>query len=115
MDYDQHLEMVRHASWEAFLEARGEARLVLATTAAAASLYDTAFAPGDILLLGRETAGVPDAVHARAGLRFAIPMAAGARSLNVAVAAAMALGEALRQTGGIGQSRLTNHEKEHPA
>ena len=112
MDYAQHLEMARHDSWSAFLEARAPARLVLATTGAAASLYDCAFEPGDILLLGRESAGVPEAVHRRADLRVAIPMAPGARSLNVAVAAAMMLGEALRQTGGFGQSRLTSHRKE---
>ena len=104
MDYGAVLEMARHASWQAFLEAQGNARLVLLTTAATASVWETAFTPGDILLLGRESAGVPEAVHDRADLRVTIPMAAGARSLNVAVAAAMALGEALRQTGAIGQS-----------
>jgi len=105
MDYAQHLDMTRHNSWDAFLETRAGARLVLATTGAAGSLYETFFAAGDILLLGRESAGVPEAVHRRADLRVTIPMAPGARSLNVAVAAAMALGEALRQTGGFGQSR----------
>jgi len=105
MDYAQHLDMTRHDSWDAFLEARGGARLVLATTGAAGSLYEASFEAADILLLGRESAGVPEAVHQRADLRVTIPMASGARSLNVAVAAAMALGEALRQTGGFGQSR----------
>ncbi len=104
MDYGASLELARHISWDAFLEARCNARLVLLTTAAATSIWDTAFEAGDILLLGRESAGVPQSVHERADLRATIPMAAGTRSLNVAVAAAMALGEALRQTGAIGQS-----------
>ena len=103
MDYGESLVLARHDSWAAFLETVGGARLVLLTTAGAGSLYAARLEPGDILLLGRESAGVPPEVHARAGLRLAIPMAPGARSLNVAQAAAMALGEALRQTGGFGQ------------
>lgn len=104
MDYGEALDMTRHVSWQAFLEARGHERIVLLTTAADASIWDASFEPGDILLLGRESAGVPETVHARADLRVVIPMAQGARSLNVAVAAAMALGEALRQTRTIVQS-----------
>ncbi|MDB5677915.1 tRNA (cytidine(34)-2'-O)-methyltransferase [Sphingomonas bacterium] len=98
MDYAQAADVVRHADWEAF-EAQRTGRLVLLTTKSAESLYDASFAPDDILLFGREGAGVPDSVHDRADLRVTIPMRAGFRSLNVAVAAAMTLGEALRQTG----------------
>lgn len=104
MDYGASLDMTRHAAWESFLESRGAHRIVLLTTAAGDSLWQTAFGPDDILLLGRESAGVPEAVHRRADVRVTIPMAPGTRSLNVALAAAMALGEALRQTGTIGQS-----------
>ncbi len=105
MDYGRWAETERHESWAAFLEARrrGRAgRLVLLTTRAPERHTDFAFAPGDTLLVGRESAGVPDAVRAQAGAQVGIPMAAGARSLNVAIAAAMVLGEALRQTGGFG-------------
>ena len=95
--------MVRHASWPAFDRWRGqspESRLVLATTKAGLSYTEFCFAPGDLLLFGRESAGVPDAVHEAADARIVIPMATGLRSLNVATAAAMILGEALRQTAG---------------
>ena len=115
MDYGESLDLTRHAAWPAFLETVGDRRLVLLTTTAATSLYEAAFRADDILLLGRESAGVPQAVHDRADLALAVPMAPGARSLNVAVAAAMAVGEALRQTAGFGQSRQTSHEKEVPA
>jgi tRNA (cytidine/uridine-2'-O-)-methyltransferase len=74
---------------------------VLFTTAASLSYLDYRFATDDILMFGRETAGVPQDVHAAADARLVIPMRAGLRSLNVAVAAAMAAGEALRQTGGM--------------
>jgi len=101
MDYLGHVEIVRHVDWEKFESRRVGScqRLVLLTTGGDRSYIDFAFAPGDILLLGRESAGVPDAVHAAADARLAIPMRAGLRSINVAAAAAMALGEALRQTG----------------
>lgn len=75
-------------------------RLVLLTTRAATAHVDFAFSASDILLVGRESAGVPDKVHATADARVVVPMRAGLRSLNVAVAAAIVLGEALRQTGG---------------
>lgn len=103
MDYGAALDLTRHDSWRAFLGTVGAARIVLLTTAAQATLHESRFRPDDILLLGRESAGVPAEVHDRADLRLRIAMAPGARSLNVAVAAAMALGEALRQTGGFGQ------------
>jgi tRNA (cytidine/uridine-2'-O-)-methyltransferase len=92
----------RHESFAAFEAWRREAglRLVLLTTKAGLSYADFAYRPGDVLMLGRESAGVPESVHALADARVTVPMQPGLRSLNVAVAAAMVLGEALRQTGG---------------
>jgi tRNA (cytidine/uridine-2'-O-)-methyltransferase len=103
MDYLDAVAIVRHASWHAFAAWRsGErARLLLFTTAARQSYLDHRYAVGDILLFGRESAGVPAIVHEAADARLKIPMRSGFRSLNVAVAAAMAVGEALRQTGGL--------------
>jgi tRNA (cytidine/uridine-2'-O-)-methyltransferase len=100
MDYLEQAEIARHPSWPAFLEARAGLRLVLITTKATASYMDFAFSPNDVLLLGRESEGVPGFVHERADARLRIPMKAGLRSLNVAQAGAMVLGEALRQTKG---------------
>lgn len=97
MDYGALAAPVAHRSWAAFLEARGGARLVLLTTRAETPLWDFRFHAADILLVGRESAGAPDEVHARADVRLAIPLAPGARCLNVAVAAAIALAEARRQ------------------
>jgi len=99
MDYLDHVALVRHVSWEAF-EARRRAdglRLVLFTTRAATSYLDHAFTPGDILLFGRESSGVPEEVHAAAEVRLTIPIRPALRSLNVAMTCAMAVGEALRQ------------------
>lgn len=99
MDYLAGVELTRHRSWQAYSALRqkkGE-RLVLLTTRGDRSYIDFAFAPGDALLLGRETAGVPEDVHAAADARLRIPLRQGQRSLNVAVAGAMVLGEALRQ------------------
>ena len=100
LDYLDRVEIVRHRSWRAFEDWRAaeRRRLVLATTKAALPSPAFAFANNDILLLGRESAGVPDEVHAAADARVVVPMQPGLRSLNVAVAAAMVLGEALRQT-----------------
>jgi tRNA (cytidine/uridine-2'-O-)-methyltransferase len=102
LDYSAQAALTRHASFAAFEAARrgGSGRLVLFTTQAATPYTDFAFAPSDTLLFGRESSGVTAAVRAAADARLRIPLAAGMRSLNVAVAAAMALGEALRQTGG---------------
>jgi len=101
MDYLDLVSLVRHASWPAFLAARsGPGRLVLLTTRAPVAHTEFGFRADDTLLLGRESAGVPEEVHAAAHARIRVPLAAGARSLNVAVAAAMVLGEALRQCGG---------------
>lgn len=102
MDYLDRVEIRRHvtfAAFEAWRRAEGH-RLALLTTAGAVPYTDFAFRSDDILLLGRESAGVPDTVHAATDARLMIPMQSGLRSLNVAVAAAMALGEALRQTHG---------------
>jgi tRNA (cytidine/uridine-2'-O-)-methyltransferase len=100
MDYYDLATIVRHASWAAFQQDRAPGRLVLLTTSGAASFADVGFRTDDILLFGRESAGVPADVHAAAELRLRIPLQAGARSLNVALAAAMVLSEALRQTSG---------------
>ncbi len=99
MDYLDQVTIERHASWDHFEEWRRAqgGRLVILSTKASEIYTDFVFQPGDILLMGRESAGVPDAVHEAADARIIIPMAAGLRSLNVAVAAAMVLGEALRQ------------------
>ncbi len=99
MDYAELATIRRHASWRAFAASavRREGRLVLFTTAAAASLWDFAFAEDDLLLFGRESAGVPPAVRAAADAAVRIPLAPGARSLNVAVAAGIGLAEARRQ------------------
>jgi tRNA (cytidine/uridine-2'-O-)-methyltransferase len=102
LDYLSHVEIERHADFAAFLSAHRlrASRLLLLTTHASRLYADFSFRPGDTLLLGRESAGVPDAVHRVADARLRIPVRAGLRSLNVAVATAMVLGEALRQTGG---------------
>lgn len=98
LDYIEHVRLVRHTSWPAFMTARGNGRLLLATTHASHSLYRTEFAEGDWILLGRESAGAPEDVHRAADLRFRIPMQPGLRSLNLSLAAAMVLGEAVRQS-----------------
>jgi tRNA (cytidine/uridine-2'-O-)-methyltransferase len=100
MDYLDDVAIVRHQSWPQFEAWRrhGRHRLVLFSTGAEESYLDYAFAASDILLFGRESAGVPQEVHDAADARLLIALRPGMRSLNVAVAAAMAAGEALRQT-----------------
>ncbi|MGB3867719.1 MAG: tRNA (cytidine(34)-2'-O)-methyltransferase [Xanthobacteraceae bacterium] len=100
MDYLDRVVITRHDSWDKFEDWRTEsrARLVLFTTKGSDCYLDYRFAPTDILLFGRESAGVPDAVTDAADARLVIPIAEDLRSLNVAMAAAMAVGEALRQT-----------------
>lgn len=101
LDYAARASVRRHASWSAFLADRDpESRLLVLTTGGTVPLYRFRFAADDTLLLGRESAGVPEFVHRAAAARIVIPLAAGARSLNVALAGAIALAEALRQTGG---------------
>ncbi len=104
LDYLEHVEIVRHESFATFeAQRRAQApapRLVLLTTHAEETHVSFSFRPDDVLLLGRESAGVPDSVHQQADARVRIPIRAGLRSLNIAVAAAMVLGEALRQTDG---------------
>ncbi len=104
LDYAAQAAIRRHASWNAFLTERDpRSRLLLLTTGGTVSIYRFEFAADDTLLLGRESAGVPDFVHDAAVARVVIPLRTGARSLNVALAGAVALGEALRQTGGFAQ------------
>lgn len=99
LDYLAHVDLTRHDSWDAFQAARpvASSRLVLLTSKAETRYLDFSFAPGDILMLGRESAGVPDHVHAAADARIRVALRPELRSLNVAVAGAMVLGEALRQ------------------
>jgi tRNA (cytidine/uridine-2'-O-)-methyltransferase len=100
MDYLDHVRVTRHDSWskfEGWRAAQGH-RLLLFTTKGTTNYLDFRYAPSDILLLGRESAGVTDEVVAAADARLVIPIKPGLRSLNVAMTAAMAAGEALRQT-----------------
>lgn len=111
LDYLDHVEIARHVSFAAFLADRRRhspplgsplapsGRLVLLTTAGDIAYPAYRFAESDTLMLGRESAGVPADVHAAADARVRVPLRPGMRSLNIAVAAAMVLGEALRQTG----------------
>lgn len=101
MDYAELAHVRRHDSWGAFCDFRAAqlpaSRLILLSTKGAQSLYDFAFRPADILLVGRESSGVPQPIHAAADAVLRIPMAGDARSLNVVTAAAIALAEAQRQ------------------
>ena len=105
MDYLDQVTLMRHVSWAAFEQWRRQEKcdLVLFTTGAATSYLDHGFSANSVLLFGRESAGVPEAVHAAAHARLMIPMRPGLRSLNVAMACAMVVGEALRQ---ISETRL---------
>ena len=103
MDYGDLADIQRHQSWATFQSGRGaepDRRLILFTTRGAEPFHRFAFQPGDVILMGRESAGVPDEVHAAADARLFIPLKPPARSLNVVAAAAMALGEGLRQLDG---------------
>jgi tRNA (cytidine/uridine-2'-O-)-methyltransferase len=101
MDYIDHVEIARHAGFGAFRQSADHCRLVLFTTKAAHSAYDFAYEPGDILMFGKESAGVPPEVAQSCDARVRLPLRPQVRSFNLAMAAALALGEALRQTGGL--------------
>jgi tRNA (cytidine/uridine-2'-O-)-methyltransferase len=99
MDYLEHTELVRHRSWQAYIDQPGrQGSLILLTTRASVDYVDFRFAADDTLMVGRESDGVPDDVHRFVDAAVRVPMVAQMRSLNVAAAAAMVLGEALRQT-----------------
>jgi tRNA (cytidine/uridine-2'-O-)-methyltransferase len=100
MDYIESVDLVRHVTWDQFEKWRAgtKRRLILASTKAAERYTNMAFRSDDILLFGRESAGVPDHVHDRADSRALIPMVEGQRSINIALSVAMITGEALRQT-----------------
>jgi tRNA (cytidine/uridine-2'-O-)-methyltransferase len=97
MDYSDIADLTRHDSWPDFQATRGSGRLVLLTTVATCDLWDFTFRPDDILMMGRESAGVPEVVHAVCDAHIRIPMPGGGRSLNVSVSAGIALAEAARQ------------------
>ena len=98
MDYIDYLDYKRHSCFEEFTSNIGQRRLILLTTKSKTSYYDFAFKPDDVIMVGRESAGVPDEVHHTASACLTIPMIENARSLNVAISASLVLGEALRQT-----------------
>ncbi len=100
MDYLEAAKVIRHASWQDFAKSAQGRRIVLLTSKGSTSYAGFAFEADDILLLGRESAGVPEHLHEAAAARLRIPIKRGMRSLNVAQAGAMVLGEALRQTEG---------------
>ena len=101
MDYLDRVTIVRHDSWDKFeaWRRREQLTLILMTTAGGRSFLDHAYRENQVLLFGRESAGVPQAVHDAADVRLRVPMAGGLRSLNVAMTVALVAGEALRQTG----------------
>jgi tRNA (cytidine/uridine-2'-O-)-methyltransferase len=99
MDYLADVSLTRHESWQAFAAAQeAPRRIVLLTTRGETPYQGFAFTPDDVLLVGRESAGVPEEVHRASAARIIVPMVRGARSINVALAAAMVIGESLRQT-----------------
>ncbi|HYG90762.1 MAG TPA: tRNA (cytidine(34)-2'-O)-methyltransferase [Azospirillum sp.] len=114
MDYLDSLDLTRHVSWTAFRRDRAPGRLVLLTTRGAIPYTDFAFRPDDLIMLGRESAGVPDEVHEAADARLLIPLKPPARSLNVALAAAMVLGEALRQIAALPQPPMPEPPQQVP-
>ncbi|WP_066799080.1 tRNA (cytidine(34)-2'-O)-methyltransferase [Sphingomonas soli] len=99
MDYEDHVEITRHADWDAF-SAQVPGRLILFSTKGNTPLHQAGFEPGDTLLFGSESAGAPEHVHQRADLVVRIPLRPVVRSLNLGVSAGIALSEALRQTNG---------------
>ena len=101
MDYIDHVEVRRHAGFDAFRATVGSSRLILFTTKAGQSAYEFGYMADDVLLFGKESAGVPAPVADACHARLRIPMRAAVRSMNLATSAALALGEAMRQTGGL--------------
>jgi len=101
MDYIDHVSVTRHQDFAAFRQTVGSSRLVLFTTKAQQSAYEFGYRPDDILLFGKESAGVPELLADDCEERVRIPLRPAVRSLNLATTAALALGEALRQTGGL--------------
>lgn len=101
MDYIDHVSITRHAGFAAFQASLGDGRLILLTTKADRSAYDFAYRPADVLLFGKESAGVPPQVAQACHARVRLPMQPAVRSLNLATSAALALGEAMRQTGSL--------------
>lgn len=100
LDYLDDVAITRHIDWPAFVAASAAARIVLITSHGSVAVPDFAFQPGDVILMGRESAGVPQAVHEAAFARLRIPIRPHLRSLNLAVATGMVLAEAFRQTSG---------------
>jgi len=98
MDYVNHVTLLKHISWNAFLNAKKTARIILAETDGATPLWDFTFQPDDILLMGSESAGTPAGLYQQVDATITIPMKPGVRSMNVVTAASFALSEALRQT-----------------
>ncbi|MEP7222859.1 MAG: tRNA (cytidine(34)-2'-O)-methyltransferase [Novosphingobium sp.] len=101
MDYIDHVSVTRHTDFAAFVQTVGSARLVLFTTKASSCAYEFAFRADDVLLFGKESGGVPEDVAQACQARIRLPMRAQVRSMNLATSAALALGEALRQTAGL--------------
>ncbi len=101
MDYASIADVERHSSFESFQSARPDNRLILLTTRSSVPYADFEFLPSDILLVGQESAGVPEEIHQAATARVIVPMQKEARSLNVALSAAIVTSEALRQTNGL--------------
>ncbi|MEH6546539.1 MAG: tRNA (cytidine(34)-2'-O)-methyltransferase [Sneathiella sp.] len=106
MDYADSVDVTRHISWTTFTRSVGNQRIILLSTQSASAYTDFSYRDSDVLLLGRESAGVPKEIHESVDHRVVIPMNAGMRSINVAIAAAMVLGEGLRQTGQFSPSPI---------
>jgi tRNA (cytidine/uridine-2'-O-)-methyltransferase len=110
LDYLESARIIRHVTYEAFLETIAGRRLILFSTRGTVAHHACRFRPADVLMMGREGAGVPADVHARADIRLRVPIAPGCRSLNVAVAAGIGLAEALRQISGFPGEAGAAHE-----
>lgn len=109
LDYLEHVDLTRHLSFETFEKERAlsAGRLILSTTKSDTPYTNFSFEPGDYLMMGRESAGVPDTLHNLADARITIPMKANLRSINVALAASMIIGEALRQLSAFPEGQIT--------